>query len=313
MATTTSAATPALARPRRRRLGIRGREIIAGYLFISPWIVGLLIFQIAAIGYSFYLSFFNSNLLAPPIFVGRLNYTLVIHDLLFRKAVVNTIYYTGVSVPLSIALAFAIALLLNQKIAFLGVWRTIYYLPSVVSGVATAVLWAWLFQPDIGLIDGALRAIGVPGPQWLASERWAMPALIIMSLWGVGGSMIIFLAGLQGVPAHLYDAAKIDGANTWRCFWHVTVPMMTPTLFFTFIMGIIGSFQVFTQAYALTQGGPNNATLTYVLLIYQDAYQQFRMGYASALAWVLFAIILVFTLLAIATTSRRVYYEGGER
>ena len=253
-------------------------------------------------------------MLRVPRFVGLKNYhDVLFRDTLFGKAVVNTIYYTVASVPLSIILAFAIAMLLNQKIVWLGVWRTVYYLPSVVSGVATAVLWAWLFHPDIGLINGALRAFGIPGPQWLSSERFAMPALIIMSLWAVGGSMIIFLAGLQGVPSHLYDAAKIDGANTWGCFWHVTVPMMTPTLFFTLIMGIIGSFQVFTSAYALTQGGPNNATLTYVLLIFNDAYQQFRFGYASALAWVLFAIILVFTLTAIWSTSRNVYYEGGER
>lgn len=313
MATPTTAATGAVGAV-RRRLGLRGREAIAGYLFISPWVIGLLVFSIGAIIYSFYLSFYDSNMLRVPRFVGLKNYhDVFVRDALFRKAVVNTIYFTFASVPLSIVLAFAIALLLNQKIVWLGVWRTVYYLPSVVSGVATAVLWAWLFHPDIGLINGALRAVGIPGPQWLSSERFAMPALIIMSLWAVGGSMIIFLAGLQGVPSHLYDAAKIDGANTWGCFWHVTVPMMTPTLFFTLIMGIIGSFQVFTSAYALTQGGPNNATLTYVLLIFNDAYQQFRFGYASALAWVLFAIILVFTLTAIWSTSRRVYYEGGER
>jgi multiple sugar transport system permease protein len=163
------------------------------------------------------------------------------------------------------------------------------------------------------LINAFLDAIGIRGPAWLGSEQWAMPALIVMALWGIGGSMVIFLAGLQGVPVHLYEAAKIDGAGDLRCLWHVTVPMMTPTIFFSLIMGIIGSFQVFTQAYILTTGGPNNATLTYVMLIYNKGYLQFHFGYASALAWVLFAIILAFTLLAVRLSSGMVYYEGGGR
>jgi multiple sugar transport system permease protein len=291
---------------------LRAREELVGFLLISPWIIGVAVFYLGSVVYSFYLSFFDSNMFKTHVFVGLANYQqLFFSDELWGKAVVNTIYYTAVSVPLSIILAFAIALLLNQRILGLSVWRTIYYLPSVVSGVAVAVLWSWIYHPDIGLINAALAAIGIDGPAWLVNETTAMPALIFMSLWAVGSSMIIFLAGLQGVPVHLYEAAKIDGANEWRCFWNITVPMMTPTLFFALLTGIIGSFQVFTQAYILTEGGPNNATLTYVMLIYNKAYRQFHFGYGSALAWVLFAIILLFTLLAVRITNNLVYYEGG--
>jgi len=298
--------TPAAA-GRRPRFGLRAREQLAGYLLISPWIAGVLFFYIGAIAYSLYLSFFESNMLRTPKFIGLKNYeTLLFNDPLWKKAVFNTFYYTLTSVPLSILLAFMIALLLNQHIFARGLWRTVYYLPSVVSGVAVTILWAWMYHPDIGLINGALDVFGIQGPAWLADETWAMPALIFMALWAVGGSMIIFLAGLQGVPVHLYEAAKIDGAGEFRCFWHITVPMMTPTLFFAMVMGIIGSFQVFTQAFILTEGGPNNATLTYVMIIYNKGYLQFHFGYASALAWVLFAIIFVFTMLAIRVSSRKV-------
>jgi multiple sugar transport system permease protein len=307
-------ATPVALDARRPRLGLRAREELVGYLLILPWIIGVSIFYLGSVAYSLYLSFYDSNMFHTHNFIGLANYqTLFFSDPLWLKAVINTFYYTAVSVPLSIMLAFAIALLLNQHILGLSVWRTVYYLPSVVSGVAVSVLWAWIYHPDIGLINAALSAVGIEGPAWLVNETTAMPALIFMSLWAVGSSMIIFLAGLQGVPVHLYEAAKIDGANEWRCFWNITVPMMTPTLFFALLTGIIGSFQVFTQAYILTEGGPNNATLTYVMLIYKKSYLQFHFGYGAALAWVLFAIILLFTLLAVKVTNNLVYYEGGAK
>lgn len=299
---------------RRTKLSLRAREEIAGYLFILPWLIGVIVFYLGAVIYSFYLGFFHSNLMAENQFVGLQNYgEIIFHDPLWGKALINTIYYTVVSVPAGIVLAFIVALLLNQRVLLLSIFRTIYYLPSVVTGVAVSILWIWMFHPDIGLINAGLGLIGIQGPQWLASQIWAMPALIIMSLWAIGNSMVILLAGLQGVPTHLFDAAKIDGAGELRCFWHVTVPMMTPTLFFLLIMGIITAFQVFTQPYVMTQGGPADATLTYVMNIYNYGFVDFKFGYASALAWILFAVILIFTLAAIRVTISRVYYEGEAR
>ncbi|MEZ4864606.1 MAG: sugar ABC transporter permease [Caldilineaceae bacterium] len=296
---------------RRFKLGMRAREEIAGYLFILPWLFGFLLFTAGAMLYSLYLSFYDTDFLSKFEFVGLANYAqMLFADELWPKAIANTAYYAFVAVPLMTIMALLIALLLNQQVIGLSLFRTIYYLPSVVQGVAVAILWVWLFHPEFGLINGLIGLFGLPGPLWLATEEWAMPAIIIMSLWGVGGSMIIFLAGLQGIPQSLYDAAKIDGAGPLACFWHVTVPMMTPTIFFSLILGLIGSFQMFTQAYVMTRGGPNNATLTYVMHIYNKGFRQFYFGYASALAWVLFLIILLFTLLILKSSTVWVYYEG---
>jgi multiple sugar transport system permease protein len=293
---------------------MRAREELAGYLFILPWLIGFLVFTAGAMIYSLYLSFFEADFLSQFTFVGLANYAqMLFSDELWPKAIRNTAYFAFVSVPLLTSLALLIALLLNQKVIGLSILRTIYYLPSVVQGVAVAILWVWLFHPEFGPINGLLRVVGLPGPTWLSSSTWAMPAIIMMSLWGVGGSMIIFLAGLQGIPQSLYDAAAIDGAGSLRSFWHITIPMMTPTIFFSLILGLIGSFQMFTQAYVMTRGGPNNATLTYVMLIYNKGFQQFHFGYAAALAWVLFIIILVFTLLILKSSTVWVYYEGELR
>jgi len=298
----------------RTRLGLRTRENIAGYLFIMPWIIGFLVFVAGAMLYSFGLSFFNADMMSAPEFIGAENYRkLLVQDELAWIALRNTAYYTFVNVPLHVLLALLVAALLNQRILGLSVFRTIYYLPSVVSGVAVAILWIWLLHPDFGVINGFLGLFGVVGPQWLYSESWAMPALILMSLWGIGGSMVIFLAGLQGVPQSLYDAAKVDGANAVTTFRYVTVPLITPTIFFSLVMGIISSFQMFTQAYIMTQGGPNNATMTAVMNIYTKGFQQFQFGYASALAWVLFAIILLFTMMIVRSSAAWVYYEGEVR
>jgi multiple sugar transport system permease protein len=191
--------------------------------------------------------------------------------------------------------------------------RTLYFLPSVTSGVAVALLWIWMFNPDYGLINSALALVGIQGPGWIWTEEWALPGLVIVSLWGVGSSMLIYLAGLRGVPADLYEAASLDGAGPLRKFFAITLPMITPTLFYTLITGIIFSYQVFLNAYVLTSGGPNHATLTMVLYVYRKAFQEFAMGYASAVAWVLFMIILVFTVLIFRSSSSWVYYEGGLR
>jgi multiple sugar transport system permease protein len=199
---------------------------------------------------------------------------------------------------------------MNQRLRFVGLFRTIYYLPSVLPGVAFVVLWMWILHPDVGLINTLLSYVGIEGPRWLAHPDWALPALLMMSLWGLGRSMVIYLASLQGIPQHLYEAASIDGANAWQAFWKITLPMLTPTIFFNLVLSIISTFQTFTSAFVATDGGPLDATLFYVLYIFRQAFQFFNMGYASALAWVLFLVILVLTLLIVRSSDRWVYYAG---
>jgi multiple sugar transport system permease protein len=217
------------------------------------------------------------------------------------------------AVPLGVALAFFVALMLNQEVPARGVWRTLYYLPAVVSGIAVSILWSWMFNPKIGLINTGLSLVGIQGPRWLASQEWALPSLILMSLWGVGGNMLLYLGGLQNIPTTLYDAAKIDGANAIQRLLFVTLPMVSPTIFFTTIMGIIGALQFFTQPYIMTAGGPNNATLSAVLYIYRKSFEQLHFGYASALAWVLFVLILACTILVFRSSAAWVYYEAELR
>ncbi|MGI6208727.1 MAG: carbohydrate ABC transporter permease [Anaerolineae bacterium] len=289
------------------------REAIEGYVAITPWLLGLLIFTLGPIVASFYFSFTDYEVVKPPIFVGLANYQRLAGDRLFWQSLKVTGTYVGVSVPLGIILSFAVALLMNQKVRLIGFFRTAYYMPNLVPAVGSAILWIWIFNPEFGLLNTALASLGIKGPLWLAHSKWALPALIIMSLWGVGGGMLIYLAGLQGIPTDLYEAAEVDGATAWRRFLHVTVPQMTPVLFFNLIMGIIGSFQVFTAGYIMTGGGPRYATYFYVLYLYHNAFQYFRMGYASALAWILAVIILFFTLLVFRSSSAWVYYEGQLR
>jgi multiple sugar transport system permease protein len=229
------------------------------------------------------------------------------------RALTNTAWYVAFAVPLGTLNALGLALLLNQEVKGQPVFRTLFYLPSVVSGVATATIWLWLFNPSFGPVNLALSALGVPQdrlPGWLTDPRWALSVFVFMSLWGAGNAMLIYLAGLQGVPTHLYEAADLDGANAWVRFRHVTLPQLTPTLLFNLIMGVIGSFQTFTQSFIMTGGGPKDATLFLVLYLYQKAFQQFQMGYASAMAWILFVIVMSFTLLLLYTSKRWVYYEG---
>jgi multiple sugar transport system permease protein len=234
-------------------------------------------------------------------------------DKLFIKALINTAYYSFAMVPLGTAMALVIALLLNQRVKLQGFFRTVYYLPAIVSGVAVSVLWLWLYNPDYGLFNALLAEIGIQGPRWIYSATWAMPSMILVSVWGSGGSMLIFLAGLQGIPTPLYEAATIDGASVWDRFWHVTIPMLTPTIFFSVVLRIISSWQIFTQAYIMTAGGPRNATLTLVLYLYRKAFEQFHFGYSSSVAWALFFVILVFTLLMFKGSELWVYYESELR
>lgn len=288
------------------------REAVFAYVCLTPWILHFGVLIAGAMFFSLYLSFNQTDLLTGYKWIGLGNYRrLFLEDPLFPKALTVTAIYSFGAVPLNTAVAMLIALMLNQDIKLRGVWRTLYYMPSIVSGVAVSIIWAWMFNPRYGLINAGLKGIGISNPpRWIFSEEWALPAFIIMSLWGAGSNMLLYLAGLQGIPTPLYDAAKVDGANAFRRFLNVTLPMLSPTIFFNLIMNVIGSFQIFTQSFIMTQGGPNNATLTVVLLLYRKAFQQFRHGYASSIAWVLFAIILVLTLLVLRSSALWVYYEG---
>lgn len=308
MVTTRATTTHRAARSTRAR-----HEAIRGYLFIAPAVLGFLIWVAGPMLFSAWLSLTEWDLLRPPKFVGLSNYQAMFKDQLFWRSLGVTAYFTLVSVPLFQALAFAIALLMNVKVRGIALFRTVYYLPSIVPVVANAMLWAWVFNSDFGLLNAGLRAIGLPKVLWLQDPRWAMPALITMSLWGVGGAMLIYLAGLQGVPQQLYEAAEIDGANAWHRFVHVTVPMVSPVLFFNLLMGLIGALQTFTQGYIITNGGPQNSTLFYALYLYRRAFADFRMGYAAALAWVLFAIVLALSVLVFRYLGRQVYYEDEGR
>lgn len=287
------------------------RRNILGYIFIMPFILGVLCWLVIPGGVATWLSFQEWNLISPAKFAGLKNFQKLFEDPLFLQALKVTTNYTLISVPLSMVLGFALALLMNQRVRGIRYFRTIYYLPSIVPAVASAVLWAWIFNSEFGLLNTVLRMFGMPKVNWLLDTKWAMPAMILMSLWTLGAGMVIYLAGLQGIPQDYYEAAEIDGAGRWAKLWSITIPLMSPVIFFTLIIGIIGSFQVFTAGFLLTDGGPQNATLFYTLYIYRNAFRYFEMGYAAALAWVLFFIILVLTLLVVRYLGARVYYEEG--
>lgn len=298
---------------KRRMSRNERREALEGYLFVLPLLVGLVGLTLWPVIRSLMISFCQYNIMNPAKFVGGRNYIELFHDPLFWQSLKVTVIYSIVSVPLGLAAGLAVALLMNQKVRGISLFRTIYYLPAVVSGVAVSLLWVWIFNPDYGLANTALKSVGIAPQQWLSSPKTALGSLIFMSLWGVGGGMVIYLAGLQSVPGQLYEASEIDGANSLQQFRHITLPMLTPVIFYNLVMGIIGSFQVFTQAFVMTGGGPVNSTLFYVLYLYKQAFNYFHMGYASAMAWILFAIILVLTLLVFKSSSMWVYYEGERR
>lgn len=299
--------------PTTRRRRLLWREAIDGYLCILPWLIGFLAFVAGPMLASVFLAFADWSILGAPKLVGLKNFQDILKDDLFWVSLYNTAYYTFVAVPAHIVGALAMAIVLNARISGINIYRTWYYVPSVVPAVANAVLWRWIFATEYGLANDILRLLGMPAPSWLLDPAWAKPALIVMSMWSIGSSMLIFLAGLQGIPETLYEAASIDGAGFWSRFRHVTVPMLTPVIFFNLVMGIIASFQVFTTAYVMTGGGPRNATLFYVLYLYRQAFEFLHMGYASALAWILFVIILAFTFVQLKAASIWVYYEGGLR
>lgn len=307
------------ARLPRFRLTRRTREYLTGYLFVSPWIISLLVFTAYPTIASFFFALTDYNILKPPVFVGLKNFqTMFFEDPLFWVSVKNTAYYALLSVPLGLLVGLLLAMLLNQKLTGIGIYRTIFYLPSLVPAVAATLLWLVILDPRLGLVNQALKAVGIGPVGWFQSAAWTKPALILMSLWlGSGSSMLIFLAALKEIPQSLMDAAMIDGAGAFQRFRHVTLPLISPTILFNLIMGIIGSFQVFGTAFVATgsanSAGPLNSMLMYMLLLYRNAFRYFNMGYASAMALVMFLALVLVTVLTIRSSSQWVYYETAGR
>lgn len=294
----------------RRNSGQYKMERRWGLLLAAPAILGFLIFTLGPMLVSLGMSLTNWNIAGSPHFIGLRNYkTMITGDPLFWKSLVVTVYYTLGTVPIILILGFAVAFLLNQRVRGLRIFRTIYYLPTLVPSIANTVLWLWLFNPNYGLLNDLLSAAHLPTSQWIASSRMAVPSLILMSAWGFGNTAVIFLAGLQGVPRNLYEAVDVDGGGGWSKLRHVTLPMITPTIFYNLVTGVIFTFQVFNQAYVMTQGGPNNSTLFYIYYLYRTAFTNGEMGYASALAWALFVLVLVVTVFLFRSGRRWVYYE----
>lgn len=288
--------------------GLQGEETLAGYLFILPNFLGFLIFSLFPIIFAAYITFTEWNLAKPPLFVGFQNFVTLFDDPLFWKTLFNSAYYTFVAVPTGVFIAFWLALLMNRKMWGTVFFRTIYFLPQITLTVAAAVVWSWLYHPELGLFNYLLGLIGIEGPRWLQSTTWAMPAVIIMGNWhGIGFAMLILLAGLQGIPNEYYEAAEIDGANGRQRLRYITLPLLTPTIFFVVVTSLIGAFQGFDQFYVMTNGGPAKATTTLVLYIFQNGFTFFKMGYGSALAFMLFLCILAITLIQWRLADRWVY------
>jgi len=297
---------------------LRRREAIDCYVFILPWLLGLLIFTVGPFVAGFYFSLANYDAISPPRWIGLGNYkTLLMGDPKFRLALSNTAFYVALSVLPGVVLALLLALLLNLKVRGITIFRTLFYIPSIVPAVASISLFIWLLHDRFGLVNEFLHnAFGIIGPNWLTSPQWTKPSLVLWSFWGLGGGMVIYLAALQGVPEALYEAASIDGAGSLRRFWNITIPMISPTLFFVLVMGIIGSFQVFTPVYILgaqhatAVAGPMDSLLFWVVYIYNTAFFYFRFGRASALAWILFIVLVVLTIIQFRLARSWVYYES---
>lgn len=291
----------------------RYRQTVTGYFFVSPWVLGFLLFGLYPIVMSLYYSLCRYDVLRIPQFIGLANYRdLIMQDPYFWKAIWNTMYYTALRVPLSIIGSLLLAVAVNNALRGIKLFRTIYFLPSIITGVVLSVIWLWMLNPQYGLINNVLMFFGIGGPLWLQSAEWSKPAFILMSLWSIGGGrMIVFLAALQGIPHQLYEVVDIDGGGWWRKFRYVTVPLMSPVIFLWMVLEVMFSLQVFTEAYVMTQGGPLNSTLFYNLYLYFKAFDDFEMGYASAMAWMLLVITLVVTLVQFRIGRRWVYYEGG--
>jgi len=297
--------------PARSRTGrLARREAVIGYVFISPWLIGFIVFLAGPILASLGLSFTQYKPGQTPIWVGIANYVRMFGDELFYLSLRVTSIYTLISVPVGLVVALGLAMLLNQKVPGQRFFRTVFYVPSLISGAAVAIVFAWIFNARFGILNYLLSVVGVAGPNWLSDPDYTLGAFVLMSLWGVGSSVVVFIAALQGVPVALYEAAALDGAVGWRRFAHITLPMISPVVLFAAITGVIGTFQTFAVSYIMTGGGPANASLFYLLYLYKNAFNWFEMGYASALAWFLFLIILICTGLLLRTSDLWVHYEG---
>ena len=316
--TTQTSGTDRRARPLLARIvgadsSLQARHALKGYLYALPWILGLVLFILGPIIASAYLSLTEYDVLSPPRFIGLKNYdTAFFHDELFWPSLGRTLVYAVGIVPCMLFGSLFIAILLNQKVKGTNVFRTLFFLPSLVPAVALALIWVWLFHPSVGPINELLGLFGIAGPGWLTSSQWALPTVAIVSLWSGlgGGTAVIFLAGLQGVPPALLDAAQIDGAGRWHRLRHVILPMISPTFLFNFILGVIAALKVFTLAFVATKGGPSYATWFYALHIYTNAFSYFKMGYGAALAWIFVVVLFIFTAAQIVLSKRWVYYEG---
>ncbi len=291
--------------PRKRR------EILLAYLFLSPWVVGFVVFGLYPMGMSFYYSLCHYDVLRIPQFIGLENYReLLFEDSYFWTSIWNTLYYTVLRTPLSIFGSLLLAVLVNQSLPGIRFFRTAYFVPSIVTGVALSVLWMWMLHPQYGLVNIGLAFLGIPGPLWLQNPEWSKPAMVLMGLWSIGGGrMLVFLAALQSIPKELYESVQIDGGGWWQKFRYVTVPILSPVIFLWTILDVIFSLQVFTEAYVMTRGGPLNSTLFYNLYLYFKAFDDFAMGYASALAWILLVITLLITLVQFKLGKIWVHYE----
>jgi multiple sugar transport system permease protein len=300
----------------RKTSSIRQREEIQGYIFILPWLIGFVVFVLGPLLFSLYGSFTNYNVTSRMDFIGFDNYKrMFTGDPLFWTSLYNTFYYVIFMVPLTTAGSILMAVLLNQRVSGTRVYRTIYYMPSVLSGVAVYMLWMQILSPETGLLNTLLRLIGVEGPAWLFDPAWTKPAIIIMKMWSVGGGMLLYLASMQGIPTQLYESADLDGANAWHKFRYITLPMITPVIFFDLVTSLIGGFQIFQEGYVMSQsgdGGPMNSLLFYNLHMWNKAFEVFDMGYAMAMAWILFVIVMILTALNLKYSKNWVYYEGGD-
>lgn len=295
----------------RKKRSFRTTNLI-GWLFASPWALGLICFYAIPMFASIYFSFTTYSILQPGEFIGLDNYRDLFNDPLFWKSIYNTIYFAVFFVPLSIFFGVALAMMLNMKVKGMAIYRTIFFLPTLVPQVALAVLWMWLLHPNFGLVNGMLASIGIDGPPWLGGESWSKPSLILMSLWGIGHAVVIYLAGLGDIPDEYYEAAEIDGANWFQKAKTVTLPLLTPVIFYNLVMGTIGAFQQFTLPYTMTkgQGTPANSMTFYVMYLYENGFRYFKMGYASAMAWILFVIVMALTALIFISSKRWVHYQG---
>jgi multiple sugar transport system permease protein len=292
-------------------------EAIEGYLFISPWLIGFFVFTLGPMLYSLYLSFtqYDPRGTAAPHWIGLANYAYAFNnvDEKFYISLINTLVYSVVAIPLGLLGSLLIAILLNSEVKAIGLWRTVFYLPAVLPTIAVGMVFLWLFNTDFGLVNYGLVAIGLPRVDWLGDPRFIIPSYVIASLWGVGGGMMVMIAALKGIPKSYYEAATIDGANWWHKFISITLPQLSFVLFFNLIMGIIGAFQVFDIAFVMGNQGTSRDHLFYVLYLYQVAWTGHKMGYASALAWILFGIIMVISLFVVKSSPMWVYYEGDKQ